>query len=164
MKLQHNKIRYLYILCFVLSAISTFLYYKHAYGSDFGFNPSILTIIVIPLIYIIISVVFDIVFLKEIREGKYLVETIMFLPLYLSLHYIFLTVGFLKLLMNEAPLLWCFLLFLPLLILIVFVYFVNEYSNTNLKLFLILKYMLSIILGAYSVIIFMIYRLAGLGV
>lgn len=157
---HQTKLLLIYIFSFILSILSAFLYYENIYGADFGFNVSVLAIVVVPCICLVLSIIFDKVAFKMEINNESIIASLLFLPLFISSHFIILTIGNMKI-FSEAVSLWYFSLYLPILVLIIFAYFAYKYSKSYLKLFIIIKYVLSIILYGYGFLIFFVYSLSG---
>jgi hypothetical protein len=100
---------------------------------------------------------------KVIRKQQYeknIAATNIYLPFFIALHFVVLTLGFMSG-FSEAMILWYFFVLLPLFILIIYFQFVNKYSFVKLKLFIILKYVLSLVLYIYGFLLFFVYLIGG---
>ena len=158
-----TKILFLYLLSFFLSGISAFLYYKYIYGMDFLINFIFVAIVIVPIIFLILSILFDKLVVKEDFNLGKLSLSFLYLPLLISIHFIIITYGYMSG-FSEAVFLWYFLLFLPLIVNVLYFHFVHKYAFKSKKTFIIIKYVLSIILYLYCFFIWFAYNLSGMGV
>ncbi|GEM_PF-5890742 len=147
----------------VLFTLSVFLYYYDETVHDTGLNMKFFATIIAPGIFFLISVVFDNPkwMMRNSRRSE--IIPLILLPVFISLNFMALTLGFMGAL-SEAILLWYGLLLLPLLLLVIYIALARKYSQGKIRLFTIIKYGLSIVLFFYGYLLFSAYGLAGLGV
>ncbi|XMB71693.1 hypothetical protein RJI07_06165 [Mycoplasmatota bacterium WC30] len=152
MKQVYLRVKLLYLISFVISFVSAYLYYKYAYVSHTDINVTNISIIFVPAIFLALSIVFDINIYKEEFNKTNVVATSLFLPLFFSLHLIILTIGSISY-SSETQLFWYILLIIPIFIVAIFAYLTYKYLNEKKNAFLTIKYILSLILYIYGIFI-----------
>ncbi len=159
-----SKVLSWFSICFycVLFTLSVVLYYFDESIQDIGLNIRLFATILAPAMFFIISAVFD--------NPRWMMENnrerdipLILLPVFVSLHFMVLTMGFMAM-FSEALILWYGLLLLPLLILVIYIFLAGKYAHEKIRMFTLVKYGLSIVLFVYGFIIFWAYGLAGLGI
>jgi hypothetical protein len=159
MKKSKSRLIALYSFSYSFLVFTAFLFYINVYagiGPEFGFDALLSFVALVPFVYVISSVILDIRIKKIHSSEKLIMAKNISLPLFIALHFIVLTQGFL-LGRTEAIIFWYFLLLLPLLILIIYFRFVKKYLFVKFKLFIILKYVLSLLLYVYGFLLFFAY-------
>jgi len=163
MQFKPIRLVILYLASIVLSLISTVFYYFYLYGADLGPIIIVIAVYIVPLLFLGFSILFDLLYLKNIPQLNGLMLSLLYLPLMISLHLIIVTIDNMRM-FSEAVCLWCFLLFVPLFLEIIYAWLCRKFAFYNLKIFLIIKYSLTILVYLYGFVTWFVYRLVGMGV
>lgn len=144
-----------YLISFILTVIIIPFQYQELYGRNYIINPIIISLIIIPLVFFSLSVFFDVKFYFKtisIVERKAIMA---YLPLTISLY---LPVTAFICFFNFLEGMYFIWLFVPVVLALIFLYFLRKFTDKNIKTQLIIKYCFSILLYFIGLAIYTIYN------
>ncbi|HBG33013.1 MAG TPA: hypothetical protein DEG42_00735 [Acholeplasmataceae bacterium] len=152
-----------YLFGFIFGAIFVYMYYKSEFGVDYGFNIRVFSFVGVPIIYIITSLILDLLIYKN--ENNRIIKLAGFaaLPIFISSFFIAISFDSLRL-FSEAVVLWHFILFLPLIVIGGILCICNKFIQKSEKFYVIMKYILTYLLYIYGFFIWFGFGMAGMGV
>ncbi len=156
MKKQNIKFASIFTASISLSVLSPVLFSAESSGIDIGIDARLIAFIAIPFVFLMVSTIFDVQAMKAKSNEKHRIETMLFLPLMISFHFILLT-GSTMIFFANTTFWMYFLLFLPLLFVLLFAGFYKSYSISKMSMLVIVKYCFTILLYAYSYFIWLSY-------